>query len=276
MLKGSLISRVLTYLKSNLALAMLCLPKDQRKDMEIFYSFCRFVDDIADKPKFTYSEKLEWVELWQQALIGKANLPVDLQDILTRRHIKPFLLQAILQGVEADIHLKFFRSFEDLKHYCWCVAGAVGLACNQITGCKNPKSEEYAVNLGLALQLTNILRDVGEDAQQGRIYFPLAWLEEFGERPESWLQGHPGPGYPFVWKKLALEARNLYSELEAGPPNEDKTRLKAAEAMRLIYNTLFKKLTEVGPTKLWNKKVRLPLAQKLLILFKNPSFFSFY
>lgn len=274
LLAGGWWARVRMYAGSNLALGLLCAPRDVRRDLEVLYAFCRVVDDVADEGAMGAGERLEWLRLWREGLRGKRRLPRDLEAVLERRGVERQWLEAVVEGAEDDVRLRFYRTLQDLEGYCWRVAGAVGLACNRVSGCLSPKSAWYAERLGLALQLTNILRDVREDAAQGRVYMPLQWLEEAGEQVRDWVRGRPGRGLEEVWQRLAAEAKRVFAELEGAVPAQDAARMRAAEAMRKVYAELLRQMEHAGARQVWEKKCRIGLARKLLVLLKNLQFSS--
>ena len=204
--------------KSNLAFALGCLPTDRRMDALVFYDFCRAVDDIADEPGRSSAEKHELLDLWKAALSAGDKLPPALAQVLARHKIDRRLLIQIVLGVEMDIEPIRYQTHEDLRAYCWRVASAVGLVSVEIFGCKNPKSKIYAELLGYALQMTNILRDVAEDAATGRIYLPLEDLRKFGVSEAGILRGDPGGNFSDLMRFEAARTRALFAEAQPCPP----------------------------------------------------------
>ena len=160
---------------SNLALALASLPEDRRRDALTFYAFCREVDDIADEPSRTAEEKRATLAAWRHALETRVGLPEKMADLMARRELDAHLLVEIVRGMEMDIEPPRYESYADLQAYCWRAAGAVGLVSAKIFGCRHPESTRYAEELGYALQLTNILRDVAEDARLGRVCPLTTW-----------------------------------------------------------------------------------------------------
>jgi len=152
-----------TARKSHLAFALLWLPRERRRDALVFFRFCRAVDDIADEPGRSEEEKRRLLQEWLDG-IERNSLPAELESVVARHGIDRNLLAEIVRGCATDVRPARFETFAGLEKYCWRVACAVGLVSIRIFGCKDPASSAYAENLGHALQLTNILRDVGEDA----------------------------------------------------------------------------------------------------------------
>ncbi len=251
--------------KSNLAFALGCLPPDRRMDALVFYDFCRAVDDIADEPGRPPAEKRELLDLWKAALNAGDELPPALARVLLRHKIDRRLLVEIVLGVEMDIEPIRYQTYEDLRAYCWRVASAVGLASIEIFGCKNPKSKIYAELLGYALQMTNILRDVAEDAAAGRIYLPLEDLQKFGVGEAGLLRGTPGENFSDLMHFEAARARALFMEASRALPADDAEALKPAELMHTIYKTILSRM-EADGFRVFQKRYRLSKAEKLLIL----------
>ena len=152
------------------------------------------------------------------------------------------LFEEIINGVEMDLSRKRYQSWEELRPYCYRVASALGLICIEIFGYRNPSAKLYAENLGLALQLTNILRDVREDAERGRIYLPLEDLARFNVSEEEILGGVYSPNFVSLMDFEARRARELYALAQSELAAEDRATLLTAEAMRLIYAALLERI----------------------------------
>ena len=251
--------------RSNLAFALRSLPRDRREDAFTFYAFCRAVDDIADDPGRSSSEKNRLLGVWKSAHETAQGLPRPLSTLIERRNLDPRLLHEILLGVEMDIEPRHYATYEDLRAYCWRVACAVGLVSIRIFGCTDPASTTYAEHLGQALQLTNILRDVGEDAALGRIYLPIADLRLFRVSEESLLAGNPGGDFPGLMHYEATRARELFQKARQALPRSDARALIPAEAMRAIYEKILQRMT-TDHFRVFQKRYRVPLWQKLLLL----------
>ena len=180
--------------RSNLAFALACLPAERKRDMISFYAFCRVVDDIADDAAATAAARREELGRWKQAILaGDGSLHPVLAEVVPlpgRYHFSPDLLVEIIDGVASDLDTNRYETMTELLGYCYKVASVVGLVSIEIFGYKNPSCKEYAVNLGYALQLTNILRDVGQDARDtGRIYLPREDLRKHGVTEQQILEG---------------------------------------------------------------------------------------
>jgi phytoene synthase len=243
---------------SNLAFALLCLPPARRADAILFYRFCRTVDDIADQAGLTNQEKHGRLDAWLDAV--ENGLPSDLERLVLRHSIDRSLLAEIVRGCASDIEPRRFRTLADLELYCWRVACAVGLVSIKIFGCRDPKSESYAVHLGHALQLTNILRDIGEDARQGRIYLPQDDLARFGVGEEEILNLQAGLRFKDLMRHEAARARARFAAAE--PPQADFKRLLPARIMGSVYQKILDRI-ECENFPVLQKRIALNKCEKL-------------
>src|SRR5213595_1171834 len=170
--------------KSNLALAFISLGRERKRDITIFYAFCRVIDDIADSSQLSVAEKRVRLEAWRKMLrtadADEVPLAHDVRSLIDKYSLSTAMLEEIIAGVEMDLSISRYATFEELRVYCYRVASAVGLVSIEIFGYRNPGCKDYALELGLALQMTNIIRDVGKDLGNGRIYLPQEDLARFG------------------------------------------------------------------------------------------------
>src|SRR6266487_3830254 len=169
--------------QSNLALAFISLGRERRRDITIFYAFCRVIDDVADSSDLDVAEKrlrlAAWREMLRVAVPGEPALVHDVRGLIDKYSLSTDMLEEIISGLEMDLSIARYPTFEELRVYCYRVASAVGLVSIEIFGYRNPRCRQYAINLGLALQMTNIIRDVWKDFQAGRIYLPQQDLARF-------------------------------------------------------------------------------------------------
>lgn len=256
--------------QSNLALAFIALPKERRADITTFYAFCRIVDDIADEPGPTRAEKQAALDRWKQALEGPANpdppLALEVRGLIDRYGISKELFHEILAGVEMDLVPARFETFEDLRIYCYRVASAVGLVSIEIFGYHNAACKLYAVDLGLALQITNILRDVGVDLDNGgRVYLPREDLLRFGCSTEDLLARRRTDSFRALMDFEANRADGFYRSAAALLPPEDRRSMVAAEIMRNVYGALLRMMRSDG-FRVFEKKYELGKARKLAIV----------
>lgn len=253
---------------SNLAFALGSLPAPRRRDAMVFYAFCREIDDIADEAGRTAEEKHRLLNAWKDGLRGKQPIPDSLQDIITRHRLDPELLVQIIEGVEMDIEPGDFETFTHLRTYCWHVASAVGLASIKLFGCTDAKSTRYAEDLGYALQLTNIIRDVGEDAALGRIYLPIEDTERFGVDRTQLRHGVATGRFRELLEFEAARAREYYAGARQSLTAADANALLPAETMREIYSRLLDRMENDG-FRVLETRYRLSKVEKLAILLKK-------
>ena len=256
--------------------SFLVLPADQRRAIVAVWDFCRAVDDAVDEAP-AESSKAE-VQRWRDEVArcfdgappatpqGRA-----LQPLIAAYDLPRSAFEALVEGVEMDLHGRRYRTFDELYEYCIRVASAVGLMCVQIFGCTDPGAKQYAIELGVALQLTNILRDVPGDLRRGRVYLPLDDLDRFGVSEgdlgaETTHAGH-GVRSERVKALLAFEAgraRQYYARAEAALPRADARRLVAARIMGSIYRGILDRIERAGYD-VFSAVIRVPRPRRALI-----------
>lgn len=251
---------------SNFFSAFKLLGPVQRQALFAVYAFCRFVDDAADDA--TSREPQALLDTWRCELDAVyAGAPtrkvgVALVDAVARFGLERRHFEDILRGVEMDLTARRYLTFEQLEEYCYLVASAVGLLCIEIFGYSNPAARGYAVDLGLAFQLTNILRDVEEDARRGRIYLPLEDLKHFGVDEEELLAGRYSPRLGALLAFECGRARAFYLRAHGTLPPEDRRSLAVAEAMCAIYERLLHRI-EARRFDVFGRRVALPAYEKV-------------
>ncbi|HYK64817.1 MAG TPA: presqualene diphosphate synthase HpnD [Patescibacteria group bacterium] len=232
--------------RSSFYYAFILLPPERRRALHAVYAFCRFVDDIADDEAIREPAMLlkRWREELDRVYDGTPTRALSraLADSARRFRIPRELFEEIINGVEMDLSHKRYETWDELRPYCYRVASALGLICIEIFGYRNPSAKVYAENLGLALQLTNILRDVREDAGRGRIYLPLEDLARFGVSEEEILGGVYSPNFVRLMRFEANRAQQLYAAAQSALAPEDRGTLLTAEAMRLIYAAILERI----------------------------------
>ena len=253
--------------KSNFALAFIALPPERRRDITTFYAFCRVIDDIADEPGPSPAEKASQLAAWKRALCepftGEPPLAAEVRALIEKYRIRAELLVELVQGCEMDLIPARYQTRDDLLRYCYRVASVVGLASIEIFGYRNPATQRYAIELGYALQWTNILRDVAKDfANGGRIYLPLDDLARFGITPEDLALRQGGPRFGELMAFEAEQAEAFYASALAELPPEDRRSMAAAEMMRRIYHRLLGKMRRDG-FRVFEKQYRLSKLEKL-------------
>ena len=240
--------------------------------MTTFYAFCRIVDDIADEPSRLPDQKRVELEAWKQAVAGtftgEPQLAGEVRALIQKYRIPLDYFYEIIAGVEMDIEPKHFQTFEELRVYCYRVASAVGLASIEIFGYQNQACKTYAVELGLALQLTNILRDVGQDYQNGeRIYLPLEDLRRFGYSVEDLAAGRNNAAFQALMAFQDERAEAFYQKALAALPPSDHKSMAAAEIMRQVYHRLLGKMKK-DRYRVFEKRYSLSKLQKIGIILR--------
>ena len=251
--------------KSNLALAFVSLGAERRRDITTFYAFCRVVDDIADDPSLAAEEKRRRLEEWRQSLRGpqpnESEIASDLRKLMSKYSLGPEMLEEIIAGVEMDLTIQRYSTFEELRLYCYRVASAVGLVSIEIFGYRNQACKEYAIELGLALQTTNIIRDVGKDLRTGRIYLPQEDFGRFGYS-ETELQARTyNEHFVQLMEFEAARSRQFFSRAAAVLPPEDRKSMIAAEIMASIYRGLLRRM-ELNKFRVFEKEYSLNKLEK--------------
>ena len=248
------------------------LPKYQREAIKTVYTFCRMTDDIVDNKGDvqTNVEKLhQWQTELEKALTGGSEYQIlnQLSSIARRFNIPVVHFHELIKGVEMDLVKNRYETFNELKDYCYHVASSVGLMCLEIFGSKNEKTKEYAVNLGIALQLTNILRDVGIDAGYGRIYLPQEDLRRFGCSENDIIEQRSSKEFLALMEFEANRAEDFFQKAQESLPSEDKRAMFAAKIMERIYfHTLLR--IKKADYNVFHASVRLPKILQILIAIK--------
>jgi phytoene synthase len=236
--------------KSNLALAFISLGGERRRDITDFYAFCRVIDDIVDSSQLSTEEKrlrlFAWRNMLRAPVIDEPILAREVRRLIDKYSLDPAMLDEIIAGVEMDLSISRYETFDQLRIYCYRVASVVGLVSIEIFGYRNPACKEYAVQLGLALQTTNIIRDVGKDLRDGRIYLPQEDLAQF-EYSEAELQDRQyNDRFVRLMEFEAARAREFFTRAAALLPPEDRRSMVAAEIMASIYGGLLRRMEDDG------------------------------
>ncbi len=259
--------------KSNLAFALTILPRGRRDDMVVFYAFCRTIDDLADDPGVAMAERVRSLDAWENGITAGFGAPDEFQreviSLRDRQQIPNELLVAIIDGCRMDLQPQRFETWDDLSGYIWKVACAVGLVSIRIFGCTDPGSERYAVALGHALQLTNILRDIGEDLANGsRIYLPLEDLARFHYTEQDLVGRVRDERFLALMDHQAARAEDYFQQAAAALPASDRRALVPARIMAEIYHLLLRKMRD-DRFQVFDRRYRISKARKLAILSKH-------
>jgi phytoene synthase len=254
---------------SNFYYAFMLLPGERRRALHAVYAFCRFIDDIADDESAGDAASLlsRWREELERVYRGQPTRAISraLADSVRHFNIPRKYFEDIIAGVEMDLTRKRYPNFDDLRLYCYRVASVVGLICIEIFGYTNPAARIYEEKLGIAFQITNILRDVKEDAGRNRIYLPLEDLARFGVAEDEILYSVYSSNFVRLMEFEAARAQDFYREAEAALPAEDRSSLLTAEAMRLIYGALLERIVRSN-YRVLDRRLSLPAPLKLYLV----------
>jgi phytoene synthase len=250
---------------SNLALAFVVLGRERRQDITVFYAFCRLIDDIADSTELSVPEKARDLAAWRRWLResspNESPIARDARDLIAKYSLAPSMLEEIIDGVEMDLETVRYETFEALRVYCYRVASAVGLVSIEIFGYRDPACREYAIQLGLALQMTNIIRDVGKDLRSGRIYLPQEDLARCGYSEDELRQQKYNESFVRLMEFEAVRAEEFYARAAELLPREDRRSMVAAEIMRSVYQALLRRMKGDG-FRVFEKEYRLSRLEK--------------
>jgi phytoene synthase len=261
---------------SNLALAFVLLPRPKRDAMSALYAFCRAVDDVADDESVPGEQRRIQLAAWREDIRRAVeNQPPqfvinqEFQPVICQFHLPYALFDELIKGCEMDLDTKRYENYEQLELYCHRVASVVGLLSIEIFGYQNAACRDYAVYLGKALQLTNILRDVRTDAGRGRIYLPQTELEKFDVREKEIFASKFTANYRALAASVAARARTFYQLARQTLPPEDRKSMVAAELMGSVYWQLLKKLEASEFNVFGESPIRLHKSQKLVLIFRS-------
>jgi 15-cis-phytoene synthase len=261
---------------SNLAMAFILLPRAKRDAMSALYAFCRQVDDVADNETIAAATRRAQLAAWREDV--RRACGTELPQFPVNRELQPVIHQyllpfehfdALLKGVEMDLDVKRYKDYDALELYCYRVASVVGLLSIEVFGHRDPACKQYAVFLGKALQLTNILRDVQSDAKRDRIYLPLSELARFNVAPEEILGLEYSDRFRELAKSVAERARRFYQQASATLPAVDRRAMIAAELMGSVYWRLLRKLEAKGFDVFGPERTRLNGGQKALLILRT-------
>jgi phytoene synthase len=259
---------------SSFTISFIFLPKEQREAMTALYAFCREVDDVVDEcTDYNVAQlKLNWWKAEIENLYaGKPQHPVSfaLQPVIKQFHLAQEHFSEIIDGMEMDIKFNRYEDFKQLQLYCYRVASCVGLLAAQIFGFSDRKTLKYAHDLGMAFQLTNIVRDVGEDARRGRIYLPLDELRKAKVTEDDILKGRETIEVKELMNYQIERAESFYDKALHELPAKDAKQQRAGLMMAAIYRTLLREIQSDGSEKVLNHKIAIPPMRKLILALKT-------
>jgi len=275
---ADLVARLTRRSRSNFYYAFLALPRPRRDALYAVYAFCRTVDDIADlgtekgaDPHVLREELDRWrrevARCYEPGRGPEHPIAQRLASAVKAFGIPREALEAIIDGVAMDVAGVRYETADDLYPYCYRVASAVGLAAIEIFGYTDRRARDYAVNLGIALQLTNIIRDVGADARSGRVYLPQAELRAFGVAPDDLKAGRSTTDFVRLMEHQAARAHSFYGAARDAFPRVDARSLVAAEIMGRIYHALLREI-EDRRFPVLDEQVTLPARRKIAIALR--------
>ena len=253
--------------------SFLFLPPEQRRAITALYAFCREVDDVVDEisdPGVAAKTLAWWREEVQALYDGRPQHPVTraLQPAIEPYDIEQARLNEIIDGMEMDLRQSRYLDFAALERYCYHVAGVVGILAARIFGYRNPQTLKYAETLGTAFQLTNIIRDVGEDARKNRIYIPMDELQRFGVTAADILNYRETENFGALMRFQIERAERYYREALALLPEEDRRAQRPGLVMAAIYRTLLDEIRRDG-CKVLNQRTALTPVRKLWIAWRT-------
>ncbi|TKS61104.1 MAG: squalene synthase HpnD [Nitrospira sp.] len=257
---------------SNFYYSFLFLPKAKREAMYTVYAFCKAVDNAVDEPPAGSNPKEE-LKRWRSELDAVyRGTPIYPITVSLAHHVKILSIpkayfEELIKGVEMDLFNNRYVTFDELSLYCYRVASVVGLICLHIFGVTSPRAQDYAVDLGMAFQMTNILRDLGADAAQGRIYLPLDDLRACNYPEKAMLQHTYSPEFKTLMQQETARAHHYYEKAHAALlalPRRERQALTVAEIMRGIYSRILKKI-EQSDYQVFGPRISLSTTHRLAI-----------
>lgn len=259
--------------KSSFYYSFLFMPKRKREAMFSVYAFCRETDDLVDNepdPDKARHALDAWRREIDACFEGRPTHPIamSLRNTLDEFPMPAEYFHGLIDGCEMDLVHTRYRTFGELYEYGYRVASLVGLICIEIFGYRSPQTKDYAVNLGMALQLTNILRDVGEDAERGRIYLPLEDLERFGCPEADLLNAVRSPAFAELMAFQAQRAESFYAKAMEHFEKRDRDLLYPAEIMRRIYHRLLERIVKADYN-VFQQRVRVPNREKIRLAMQT-------
>jgi phytoene synthase len=236
--------------KSSFYYAFNLLPNEKRDAMNTVYAFCRQTDDIIDEgnepDELKYDKLHKWRIEFEKAFNGNSEylLLNKLANTISRFNIPLDPFFELIKGMEMDLQRKTYLTFDDLVLYCYRVASTVGLMCIEIFGYKNKSAKDFAIDLGIALQLTNILRDIKKDAKSGRVYLPQEDLNRFSYKENDIYLNSYNPNFVNLMHYEVERAKSYFERATNELDLDDKPSMFAARAMQHIYYKLLKKISD--------------------------------
>lgn len=254
--------------RSHFSLSFLLLAPERRRAMEAVYAYCRAMDDVVDREGAVAEEAKGELERWRTELRASMRghpthpIAVALSEVARRFSVPPELFGRLIAGVEMDLRLRRYATFDELKVYCEHVASVVGLISVRVFGCTSPAADEYAASLGIALQLTNILRDLKPDGERGRVYLPQEELARFGYPEQDLLAGRTGESFRRLMAFQCARAREFFERAaRAQRETREGGKLLPARIMGRVYRQLLGEI-ERRPEDVFARRISVPKARQ--------------
>ena len=253
----------------NFYYAFRTLPYAKRRAIYAVYAFCRHCDDVADE-ELPLEDKRRLLSqtrdrLHNSALAHDAPVFIALESAIADFGIPRRYLEDVIRGVETDLSVSRFQTFDDLRDYCYLVASTVGLICIEIFGYDDPAAVEYAVDLGLAMQLTNIMRDIKEDADRGRIYLPLDDIARFGYSERDLMAGLNNENFRALMDFQAARARRYFDSGAKLFPLLSRESRACAAVLHRLYSRILDRMEETGYD-VFQRRIGLSAGEKMLLV----------
>ena len=253
--------------------SFLFLPRDRRRAITALYAFCREVDDVVDEvrePSVARAKLAWWREEVAKIYHGTPQHPVTraLADVVGPYQLEEARLVEVIDGMQMDLDYNAYPDFDALKVYCHRVAGVVGMLSARIFGFEDPRTLDYAADLGVAFQLTNIIRDVGEDARRDRVYLPVHELAEFGVTTDDIVHGRETEAFEELMAFQARRAESWYEQAFSKLPPVDRKAQRPGIVMAAIYRTLLEEIRSDGCRVLTQRTSLTPI-RKLWIAWRT-------
>ena len=253
----------------NFYYAFRTLPLAKRRAIYAVYAFCRYCDDVADED-LPLDEKRRLLEqtrirLYDQSLSSQDPVFVALENVIKDFEIPRRYFEDVIRGVETDLEVSRFQTFDDLREYCYLVASTVGLICIEIFGYDDPVASEYAVDFGIAMQLTNVMRDVKEDADRDRIYLPLDDINQFGYSVQDLMNGRTNDNFRSMMDFQAARARRYFDSSARLFPLLSRESRACAAVLHQLYSRILDRMESSGYD-VFERRIGLSAGEKLLLV----------
>jgi phytoene synthase len=256
--------------KTSFLFSTLLLSKEKSEALKTIYAFCRKSDDIVDDVSVSIEKKISNLEKWNTELKktfesgSDIKLLNDLNVIKEKYNIPEEPFFELLKGMELDLSEKRYDTFEELKQYCYYAASTVGLMTIRIFGFENPKTIDFAINLGIALQLTNILRDIKKDALLGRIYLPIGDMKKFGYNENDLINNLYNENFISLMKYEVERAKQFYIDAKKCLAKEDEKNMSSAILMEKTYYKILKEI-EKNEYDVFSEDIHVSVFNKLMV-----------